>query len=160
MPFPSILIANNILQLAFRDDRHVCPPKLNRILWFTACEYAKTGRGPLLPEQFEPWSRGPVARSVHGKFGVFGAAPINVYGKDAAGKAHVVDLSRNSELSAVISEVWEKTSVYTPNVLSDVATWPGSAWWNATANKDRYITADAMAADTSYVKMLDLPASR
>lgn len=156
MPFPSIAAANSILQLSFRDGIPLSPAKLQRILWFTAAEYAKTGRGPLLHERFEPWGFGPVARSVHDKFKVFGALDINVYGKDAAGTAHAVDLASNPVLERVLASVWERTSTHSRRTLTGIATWPGSAWWHTTDQGLKYIEPDDIAGDFTYAGMLGL----
>lgn len=156
MPLPSVAAANSILKLSFRDGVPLSPAKLQRVLWFTAAEYAKTGRGPLLAERFEPWKFGPVARTVHDKFSVFGPGEITVYGRDAAGTAHVADTSCNPALARSLSSVWERTGRHAHGTLSDIATWPGSAWFKATQEGTRHIDNEDVAGDFTYAGMLGL----
>lgn len=156
MPFPSVAAANSILELSFRDGIPLSPAKLQRILWFTAAEYAKAGRGPLLAERFEPWKLGPVARSVHETFRDHGPHGITEYGKDAEGRASFVDTAGDPALARVLDSVWARTARYAHGTLSDIATWPGSAWFKATQEKERYIDPDSIAWDFTYAGMLGL----
>ena len=154
MTFEPMHVANSMLSRAFRDNRHVSPMRLQRLLWFTACEYARTAGAPLTAEQFEVWPYGPVLRSLHGKFKCFGAGPIDTYAKDAAGTGHAVDVEHHPLLAAALDAVWEKASPYSPRTLSEISTWPGSAWFAANEAGERTISNDRIAADTSYISML------
>lgn len=156
MPYTPTIIANNILQRAFRDRVPVTPMKLQRILWFTAAEYAKTSGDPLLAEQFEPWPYGPVVRSVNAKFAPFAGTCINKYSKDAAGLAHTVNEKEAPTLAAVLDTVWDAAKDLSPVTLARITHLPGSAWCETTARRQMRIDHDALVADTSYRVMLGL----
>lgn len=156
MPYAPTIIANNILQRSFRDGVPVSPMKLQRILWFTAAEYAKTTGEPLLAEQFEPWPYGPVVRSVNAKFAPFAGVSIDKYSKDAKGLAHTVNEKEAPKLAAVLDTVWAAAKELSPVTLARITHLPGSAWCETTARRQKFIDNEALVTDTSYRVMLGL----
>lgn len=156
MPYAPAVIANHILGRAFRAGVPVIPMKLQKILWFTAAQYAKATGEALLTERFETWPYGPVLRSMDEKFRPFAGTPIDRYSADAKGIASTVDESRDRPLVEVVDRVWAGTHHLSPVMLARITCLPGSSWCDAVESGDRYIRNDLLAADVSYRTLLDL----
>jgi len=149
MNIGALIVGNNILSRAFDDDIEVTPMKLQKLLYFVASEYATVTGKSLVSESFEAWEYGSAVRSVHDKFRPFAGKPINVFAKDAMGKARKVDESARPEVAHVIDSVWRLGKHLSPVELARLTQRPGSAWFKAWGT-GLPIRLDDMAADVTY----------
>ena len=149
-------VANSVLRRAFAEHADVTPMKLQRILYFLACEYAKDAGGPLFNEQFQTWEYGPVLRSLHDKFRPLAGKPIAVFWKDAAGFSQRINESQNRVFRHALDAVWNSCRDVPVVTLSRITHLPGSAWYQAYVTQERQLSTDAMAADTTYAELLGL----
>jgi len=154
MAYSPVEVSNNLLRRAFDEAVEVSPMKLQKLLYFTASEYAKhTGR-PLLDDQFQKWDYGPVVRSVYDEFRSFGGKPIRSYGKDAQGKAYLVNEGSDKALRAAIDDVWSSAKFMTAVRLSRITHYEKSAW--ARTDTQGAIANELIREDTSYCDALGL----
>lgn len=151
------IVANNILQRAFRDHIDVSPMKLQKILFFVTCIYQRTTGKQLLTESFQPWKYGPVVRSVYDEFRLFHGDPITRYAQDAKGSAFVIDESAVPGLAKAMDSVWDETKGMSAVYLSRVTHRPNSAWWKAWQNKARFVSNTDMANDHTFEDLVTDP---
>lgn len=156
MSYSPSMISNNVLKRAFKDNVSVSPMKLQKILYFTASEYAKRTNQPLLSEPFQQWQYGPVLSSVYSEFRSFGSKPITAFAKEANGQAYIVGEDSDRVLAEVIDSVWNSTKGLSAVQLSRITHEAGSAWFNAWQNKERYLNDAHVASDVSYKAPLAL----
>lgn len=116
MPFSAEAVANEFLQLAYRDHKTISPLKMQKLVYFAHGWYlAITGR-PLLSEPIQAWQYGPVIPTLYRQFKEWGADPIRfpatkeVPGKgtirpklDDEGSPEEVETARK-----VIERVWKQ----------------------------------------------------
>lgn len=154
--FDSRIVANNVLERAFRDRIPVSLMKLQKICYFTASEYARQTDGArLFSECFVAWQYGPVLRGVDAAFRCFGGGPIRRYACDAAGQPYVLDESCVPGLASVLDRVWERTKDHSAVVLARATRLPGSAWHRSyTANGGGSIDHAAVVDDCTYRALL------
>ena len=75
-PYPAKALANMLLDWADQRGTDVTPLKMQKLLYFIHADYlVKTG-SPLVKEQFEAWSYGPVIPSVYEQFKAFSRQKI------------------------------------------------------------------------------------
>jgi uncharacterized phage-associated protein len=65
MPYPAIVIANEIIKLAKAEGIPVTPMKLQKILYLANGISYKRKNNKLINERFEAWDYGPVVRNVY-----------------------------------------------------------------------------------------------
>lgn len=75
-PYDSKGLANLLLDWAERDNYKVTPLKLQKLLFFVHADFLVATRAPLVREEFEAWSYGPVLPSVYKEFKAFSGSPI------------------------------------------------------------------------------------
>ncbi|PPG61631.1 Panacea domain-containing protein [Rathayibacter sp. AY1C5] len=154
MGYSPVNVSNNLLRRAFEEDVAVSPMKLQKLLFFTASEYAKRTHTPLIDGTFQTWKYGPVERSVYEEFRSFGGNRIRSYGKDAAGNAWVVDEQTDPQLRAAIDVIWGASKYKNAVDLSRITHLQGSAW--DVAYTRGWISDDELEADQSYRVALGL----
>ena len=55
MPMSPTIVCNNILSRGFAEKRDISPMKLQKLMYFVACEYQKDAHTVLFSEPFEVW---------------------------------------------------------------------------------------------------------
>lgn len=154
MPMSATVVCNNILRRAFEENVPVSPMKLQKLLYFVSCEYAKHTANSLLSEDFEVWQYGPVAPTVYDEFKTFGSHPISTYAKDASGSAFAIDESKAPTLMFSINRIWEAFKHCSGIALSKITHEDGSGWSTAFNQERIKITLEDMRSDNTYVKHL------
>jgi uncharacterized phage-associated protein len=76
MPYPAIVISNELVKLANAEKIDITPMKLQKILYLANGISLKRRNQKLINEKFEAWDYGPVVRSVYTAFKDFGANRI------------------------------------------------------------------------------------
>ncbi|QQR04943.1 hypothetical protein [Flavonifractor phage Chenonceau] len=151
MPMSPTVVCNNILKRAFTEGISVTPMKLQKLLYFVSCEYAKQARKELFSESFGVWQYGPVLRTVYDEFRSYGGSPIKSYAKDADGNSYAIDEDTAPNLKRAINRVWDTYKNYSGVALSKITHEDGSGWSHAYCQHRDRITYDDMRDDTTYV---------
>jgi uncharacterized phage-associated protein len=128
--------------------------KLQKLLFFSACEYVRATGEPMLHESFAAWEYGPVIPSLHHKFRSIGGSPISVYWKDAAGSARVVDERKHLALAESIDAVWGRGRNMSAVDLARLTHAPGSAWHQTWLARESWIGSETMFHDLTYCERL------
>jgi len=145
----AVVLSNNLLFRAERDNIPISPMKLQKLLYYVCVKYAKeTGTLPI-SEQFEVWETGPVLASVHSAFQPFGSRPISACAANAKGQTKVVDEECNPILSRCLDYIWAKMKDYSTMTLAKRTHQKGSGWYSAYQEGQETIRLDEMIADTS-----------
>jgi len=76
MPYDPKAIANYFLELAERDNRPLSPMKIQKLIYYANGWYLGITGEPLIDEQVEAWTFGPVIPSIYREFREFGNRPI------------------------------------------------------------------------------------
>ena len=128
MPMSPTIVCNNILSRGFAEKRDISPMKLQKLMYFVACEYQKDAHTVLFSEPFEVWRYGPVIRSVYDDF--------KAYGKNA------------------INRIWNAFKDWEAIPLSNITHEDKSGWSSAYDGHLPVISSDQMEADNTYVHYL------
>jgi uncharacterized phage-associated protein len=150
MSFPTGFTANNILQRAFAEQVPVSTMKLQKLLFFAACEYVRATGDPMLHEPFAAWEYGPVIPSLHRKFHSLGGSPISVFWKDAAGNARLIDEIKHPAVAESIDAVWGCGRNMSAVDLARLTHAPASAWHQTWLAGASWISSEAMFHDLTY----------
>ncbi len=150
MTLSPTILCNNILVRAFQSNTPVTPMKLQKLMYFIACEYAKETDSDLFSEDFEVWQYGPVLPTVYSEFKTFRNMPITDYAKDAKGTAYAVDEASAPTLKTIIDRVWDNLKTHDGVYLSKITHKDGSGWSRAYGEGRSEITKEDMKADDTY----------
>lgn len=150
MTISPTIVCNNILRRAFLEKESVSPMKLQKLLYFIACEYQKRKGVPLFSEVFEVWKYGPVLRSVYDEFKSFGKNSITAYAQDAEGISYIVDEATAPILRNAIDRIWDTFKSWDAIPLSNITHRDGSAWSIAYDNHQTVISNEQMGEDVTY----------
>lgn len=150
MSYVATVVANNVLNRAFREGINVSPMKLQKILYFIASEYQKRTHKPLFNELFETWDYGPVLRSVYSEFRPYSRQSIRQFAKDSSGQSLMVNESSDEELKSVIDEIWLRTKDIGAVILSDITHEEDSAWDRAYQAEKSVLDFEDIAEDQTY----------
>ena len=157
MTFAPVSVSNTVLKRAKAEGIDISPMKLQKILYFLASEYYKeTGGKPLFPELFQAWKFGPVLYSVYSEFKNNGSSPISNYGKDSSGKSYVVRMETSPNFAACFDRVWKASKYRTAAQLSRITHSENSAWYDVFTEGEKWISDEAVGADSTYLKPLRL----
>lgn len=149
MPYPAIVVANEIVKLANAEKIDITPMKLQKILYLANGIYFKRKGEKLIKEKFEPWEYGPVVKSVYNVYRECGGNNINspidqfiATGSDSfipASKIHVA----NEDLE-IIKEAWDNAKNLSAFTLSAWSHNKNSPWDKAYSADPRpdYISDD------------------
>lgn len=151
MAMSPTIVCNNMLQRAFAESNYpVSPMKLQKLMYFVACEYGKNTHMPLFSEPFEVWKYGPVLRSVYDEFKSYGKQPITSYSKDAKGISYIIDENTAPCLKAALDRIWNGFKGRDAISLSNITHEDGSGWSAAYDRNESIITDKQMEEDHTY----------
>lgn len=156
MAYVPTLIANNILNRAFAEERKISPMKLQKILYFAAAEYQKNTGKSLFSERFETWQYGPVLRSVYSEFRPFSRDYITRFAKDAENKSRMINENTDSELKRALDSVWAVAKERSAVDLSRITHMQNSAWDRSFQTEQPFLSTENIKADDTYRRELGL----
>lgn len=146
MPYDPLAIANYFIDLAKSKGEDISPMKLQKLIFFSHGWNLAVKDAPLIDEQIEAWSFGPVIRSVYRTFREYGDRPITEKGRsfhhkgipDASGQVshwRVPSIDDEPELATfttqLLDKIWEIYGRYSAIQLSNMTHDPGSPWDHA-----------------------------
>lgn len=134
-----LVVANNVLNLAFKEKISVTPMKLQKLLYFIYRDYLKNAHEPLFSERFEAWKYGPVLSSVYSKFNHYGSNKIIEYYKSNDGKVYVIDEKSDDTFSKVLRSIWSQYKSYNGIELSKLTHKEGTAWYKAWTENESFL---------------------
>lgn len=154
MAFSSTVLCNNVLKRAFSEKIPVTPMKLQKLLYFIACEYVQCTGQDLLSEKFGVWQYGPVLPSVYYEFKAFGRKPITNFAKDANGDSFAYKEKSAPNLKATIDLIWDSFKDMNGIQLSKITHEDGSAWSKAFQKHENTISKTEMEKDDTYKRFI------
>jgi len=152
MPYPAIVIANELIKLATAEKIEITPMKLQKILYLANGISVKKRHQKLINEKFEAWEFGPVIKSVYAAFKNCGANSIkDTYDEliPTTGYTFVSPTSFNVESAdlAIIKEAWDNTknlSAFTLSAWSHNKQSPWDKAYNANP-REAYISDEEIS---------------
>jgi len=165
MPFSSVAVANEFLNLAQSAGKSLTQMQLQKLVFFAHGWYLALTDRPLIDEQVEAWRFGPVIRSLYAKFREYGSSPVShlyspmVYEETDDGLAlneesppRVEGSEEAAFARRVIARVWDVYGGFTAYQLSNMTHLPGTPWHEVVSGyEDRGL---------SIPKGTDIPADR
>ena len=130
MSMSPTIVCNNIIKRALTEPGcpDISPMKLQKLMYFVACEYQKRTHTALFSEPFEVWKYGPVLRSVYDEFKSYGKNSIATYAKDAKGASYIIDENTAPHLKSAIDRIWSQFKDWEAIPLSSITHQDGSGW--------------------------------
>jgi uncharacterized phage-associated protein len=139
MPYDAKAIGNYFLDLAEREGRPLDPIKLQKLVYFANGWNLALRDRPLLDEQIEAWSYGPVIPSLYQEFRRFGDEPIRAramlveFADDDDETGRVVypkidDSPEGKSTKNLLDRIWQAYRGYTSIQLSNVTHEEGTPW--------------------------------
>jgi len=139
MPYDAKAIANYLLDMAEAAGQALTPMKLQKLVYFAHGWHLGLTGEPLLDEQVQAWSFGPVVRSLYDAFREFGADPIPrkalifepLGGLKVRVKAPSLaeSVSVDKDLAELfLTRIWEVYGGYSASQLSNMTHAPGTPW--------------------------------
>lgn len=144
MPYDAKAVANYFLSLAETRGQQLDALKLQKLVYFAHGWHLAIKDQPLIDEQVEAWSFGPVIRSLYREFRNDGNRPIRSRAMDIdmmkdveTGEIYdrviepsVNDGSGDAEFTrSLLNRVWEVYGEYTGIQLSNMTHEPNSPWY-------------------------------
>jgi uncharacterized phage-associated protein len=141
-PYDTKVIANFFLGLADAEKIPLTPMKLRKLVYYAhGWHLGLTGK-PLLNEEVQAWSFGPVLMSLYKEFADFHSEPINRKATEwecSAGanildfitrEPSIDDYEADSKVFAkeLLERVWHVYSGYSATQLSNITHAPGTPW--------------------------------
>lgn len=139
---PELLVANSILNTAFKDGHGVSSMKLQKLIYFVYKRYLQETGSPLFDEHFEVWQYGPVLPSVYHEFKAHGSANISDYAYsvfDVEKKVFVVN-EKAKDFYDALNYVWKNYRNYSATDLSKLTHREGTAWDRTLKKNQLYIS--------------------
>jgi len=156
MAMSPTIVCNNILKRAFYENIDVSPMKLQKLLYFVACEYQKRTDEPLFLEPFEVWKYGPVLSSVYTEFSSYGKESISSYAKDARNIVYIINETTSPSLKESIDLIWRSFKDWGAIALSKLTHRDESAWSYAYDRYQKTIDPQKMKEDNTYTEFLSV----
>ncbi len=142
MPYDPKAIANYFLELAKSRDQTLDPMKVQKLVYYAHGWYLAIKNAPLIDEQVEAWTFGPVIRSLYYTFKRFGAQPISDPAvkhelwegdtDDVRFREVVPSIDEESEdfkfVKPLLDKVWDVYGKYSAIQLSNMTHEAGSPW--------------------------------
>lgn len=132
MAYSAVSIANAFLQLARDQDSNIDPMKIQKLCYLVHGYYLVEHNGePLLDENFEAWTFGPVLPSLYHAAKEFGRGPIDKYLRDYDFRARCYVRAKppaDHEIVEIIEFVWETYGSMRAMELSDWTHEKGGPW--------------------------------
>lgn len=142
-----LIVSNNLLNLAYKENIPITPMKLQKLLYFVYREYLKRTHEPLFSERFEAWKYGPVISSVYDEFSHYKDRPIKEFYKDCNGNSYKLNETKNRMFGEALLSVWDKYKRYNGIELSKITHRNGSAWYKAWNKRMRYLNDEDIISE-------------
>jgi uncharacterized phage-associated protein len=144
-PYPSMAVANSILDIAEKKGQKLDPLKLQKLLYFAHGWHLAFFEKPLIDEEIQAWKYGPVIQTVYDAFKIFGADEIDgpsiSYGD---GTFAIFDIgSADTDRHNLFQEIWKAYGHLSGLELSALSHETDSPWykvWNTNETKLRYLS--------------------
>jgi len=136
--YPPYYIANNIIDIAQREEIGLSNLSLQKIMYFLQGYYLVLVNKPLSNEPFQPWDYGPVIPTIYHYYKRYGRGQILDYCKeyDPIEKDFVAYKIGTSDKSFVdaLGRVWKTYGAKDPFELVHLSHKYGGAWHKAREN--------------------------
>ncbi len=144
-------IANNFLELAFKENISISPMKLQKLIYILYKEYLKYTGKTLFSERFEAWQYGPVLPNVYSEFKSYRSNSIKSYSLDADGGITKVSVIPMSDFDYVLNDVWNKYKKFDGIELSNFTHQKDTAWEKSIQKETYFLDDNDIFEEVSYV---------
>lgn len=141
MSYSPKAIANEFLKLAAKSGGSICPMRMQKLVYFSHGWFLAFKSEPLIDEDVQAWTYGPVIESLYHEFKKYGSGQITEPVLDVAfDKTGIkvykpeVDAS-DAYTNELLSKVWDVYKDYSAIQLSNITHHPDSPWYSAKASK-------------------------
>ena len=132
-------VANYFLTLAQKDGKSLNPMQIQKLVYFAHGWYLALYGQPLIKEDIQAWSYGPVIPSLYGEFKKFGNGPIDEQATesrfenlklitDKPSVGDISDVQERTRIETFLNRVWEVYSHFTAIQLSNMTHEQDSPW--------------------------------
>ncbi len=139
MPFHSLAVANEFLDIAEKAGNPIGPMKLQKLVYFAHGWYLAFKDAPLIHEMVEAWEYGPVISSIYHEFKEFGRGNITGRATRFIKKESknlsipfLMEDSPNQDLDfakSLISQVWKVYGKFSGIQLSNMTHKSDTPWY-------------------------------
>lgn len=146
-------VANSLLDWADQDGILVSPLKLQKLLFFCHAEFLLQIGLPLIRDEFEAWSYGPVVPAIYHCMKAFGSSPIDGRCREFNPVTCTTSEPRavlGEDNSRNLKEVFQIYAAVSANMLSSLSHREGGPWaraleaFESSRNINRRITNKAI----------------
>lgn len=123
-PYRAKVVANAFLQIAESEGQLVTPMKLQKLIYFAHGWCLALLKEPLIDENIQAWTYGPVVSSVYYEFREFGRSSIT---RHALGNSPH-EIFEDHITSALLNKIWDVFGKYTGLKLSMMTLLSDSPW--------------------------------
>ncbi len=143
MPYNPKAIADYFLDLAAQNGVELTPMKLQKLVYFANGWHLALRGEPLIDEQVQAWTHGPVIQTLYNAFRRYGVRPISAkaiqhswVGEPWPGRSECVshtpvvgdEPARDEFVKSFLDRIWDVYSKYSAIQLSNMTHEPGSPW--------------------------------
>ena len=139
MSYSAKSIANYFLELAEKHNAELTPMKLQKLVYYAHGWNLAITQEPLINEQIEAWSYGPVIPSLYHEFKEFGnqaidrpAVNFDWNSQGYSQSVPTIDKEESGEkirfTRDLLNKIWAVYGEYTPFQLSNLTHEPGTPW--------------------------------
>jgi uncharacterized phage-associated protein len=132
-------IANYFLELARKERKALNPMQIQKLVYFAHGWYLALFGQPLVQEDIQAWSYGPVIPSLYGEFKKFGNGPINEEATESRFEGMIFkvvkpsirdipDVQERTRIEAFLDRVWKVYSPFSAIQLSNMTHQEDSPW--------------------------------
>lgn len=143
-------VANNFLDMAFKDNIEISPMKLQKLLYIFYKEYLKKTGQKIFYDVFEVWRYGPVIPTVYDTFKKYGSNSIKQYCLNNDNTYTTVKLVEGSAFYNTLNEVWKLHGKRDGIYLSMLTHQKDTAWSKARERGEYFLNDNEICEEASY----------
>lgn len=130
--YDSRVVANTFLDLARQDGEALDPMRLLKLVYIAHGWYLAYRKRPLIADDVEAWTHGPVIPNLYHEIKKFGARPVSEYytETDMSTLTTVIPVV-NDDTLPILREVWKAYRRFSGVQLSAMTHAPGTPWSQA-----------------------------
>jgi uncharacterized phage-associated protein len=122
-PYSPLLIANYFIVKATKDGEILTPMKLIKLVYIAHGWHLALLNMPLISEDVQAWTYGPVVPTLYHTFKRFGSGPVALA---TPGNTNFDMIDERTK--AILNRVWESYKKYSGTQLSNITHLPNTPW--------------------------------
>ena len=149
-PYRAQTVANYYIKVANREERHLSPMKLLKLVYFAQGWHLAVNGTPLIIDPVEAWEYGPVIPSLYHALKRYGSGHISEYldtGDDP------ITVPESDEPTRVLLDaVWKAYGHYGAMQLSNITHMPGTPWYTVVVERNKGRVPHGEDIDTDLIR--------